>query len=108
VVAQTTQSIERVHDLVALIRRQFPRSDVRFIDTVCQPTKQRQNAAVDLATRCDVIIVVGGANSNNTRELVTTCGRFCQRVHHIQTELDLYPEWFRDEDVVGITAGTSP
>jgi 4-hydroxy-3-methylbut-2-enyl diphosphate reductase len=107
IAAQTTQPIEKVRHLVARIRERFPRSDVRFIDTVCQPTKQRQNAAVDLARRSDVVLVIGGANSNNTRELVTTCRRFCPRVHHVQTESDLRPEWFRDADVVGVTAGTS-
>jgi len=107
IAAQTTQSIERVRHLVALIRRQFPQSDVRFIDTVCQPTKQRQNAAVELARQCDVVIVIGGANSNNTRELVSTCSRYCSHVHHVQTESDLRPDWFRAAGVVGITAGTS-
>jgi 4-hydroxy-3-methylbut-2-en-1-yl diphosphate reductase len=107
IAAQTTQSIERVHHLVALIRRRFPQSGVRFIDTVCQPTKQRQNAALDLARQCDVVIVIGGANSNNTRELVNTCRRYCSHVHHIQTESDLRPEWFHDARAVGITAGTS-
>ena len=61
VAAQTTQPIDRVRRLVALIGRRFPASEVRFIDTVCQPTKQRQHAAVELAQRCDVIVVIGGA-----------------------------------------------
>ena len=52
VAAQTTQPIDRVRRLVALMRRRFPHSDVRFIDTVCHPTKERQQAAVDLARRC--------------------------------------------------------
>jgi 4-hydroxy-3-methylbut-2-enyl diphosphate reductase len=107
IAAQTTQSIERVRHLVELIRRRFPRADVRFIDTVCQPTKQRQTAAIELARQCDVVIVVGGANSNNTRELVTTCSRYCPHVHHVQTESDLRPDWFRAAGAVGITAGTS-
>jgi 4-hydroxy-3-methylbut-2-en-1-yl diphosphate reductase len=107
IAAQTTQSIERVRHLVALIRQQFPQSDVRFIDTVCQPTKQRQNAARELARQCDVVIVVGGATSNNTRELVSTCSQYCAHVQHVQTELDLRPEWFHAAGVVGITAGTS-
>jgi 4-hydroxy-3-methylbut-2-enyl diphosphate reductase len=107
VVAQTTQCLEKVHHLVHLIRRRFPQSDVRFIDTVCRPTKERQNAAVELARRSDVVIVIGGANSNNTRELVNTCGRYCSRVHHVQTESDLRSEWFLGAAVVGITAGTS-
>src|SRR5882724_11664309 len=49
VAAQTTQPIEKVRYLVSLIRKKFPDSEIRFIDTVCQPTKQRQNAAVELA-----------------------------------------------------------
>jgi 4-hydroxy-3-methylbut-2-enyl diphosphate reductase len=107
VAAQTTQPIDRVRRLVALIRQRFPRSDVRFIDTVCHPTKQRQAAAVDLARRCDVVIVVGGAHSNNTRELVDTCRRHCARVHHVQSASELRAEWFAAADTVGITAGTS-
>ncbi|HRT10780.1 MAG TPA: 4-hydroxy-3-methylbut-2-enyl diphosphate reductase, partial [Candidatus Paceibacterota bacterium] len=73
VIAQTTQPIERVRHLAALIRQRFPQSEVRLVDTVCQPTKQRQHAAVELAQRADVVIVIGGAHSNNTRELVNTC-----------------------------------
>lgn len=107
IAAQTTQSVERVRYLVDMIRRRFPLTDVRFADTVCQPTKQRQTAARDLARQCDVVIVVGGANSNNTRELVKTCSRSCARVHHVQTESDLHPDWFRNADTVGLTAGTS-
>ena len=107
VVAQTTQPIERVRRLVAVIRRRFPQSAVRFIDTVCHPTKERQHAAVELARSCDVVIVVGGASSNNTRELVNTCSQYCGRVHHVQTESDLRPEWFLAAWTVGITAGTS-
>lgn len=107
VAAQTTQPVERVHHLVSLIRRRFPQSDVRLIDTVCQPTKQRQKAAVELARHCDVVIVIGGANSNNTRELVTTCRRHCANVHHVQSAADLRAEWFSAAGTVGLTAGTS-
>jgi 4-hydroxy-3-methylbut-2-enyl diphosphate reductase len=107
IAAQTTQSIETVRHLIALIRKRFPRSHVRFVDTVCKPTKERQDAAVELSCASDVVIVIGGETSNNTRELVKTCGRYCSRVHHIQTERDLNPEWFREAHTVGITAGTS-
>lgn len=107
VVAQTTQSVEKVRQLVDLIRTRFPRSDVRVIDTVCKPTKERQAAAVEMARQADVVIVVGGRSSNNTRELVETCARYCARVHHVQTHADLRPEWFDAAEVVGLTAGTS-
>jgi 4-hydroxy-3-methylbut-2-enyl diphosphate reductase len=55
IAAQTTQPIERVGHLVALIEQRFPKSEIRFIDTVCQPTKQRQLAAIELTKRCEVI-----------------------------------------------------
>lgn len=107
VVAQTTQPVEKVRHLVSVIRRTFPRSDVRFIDTVCKPTKQRQSAAIDMARQSDIVIVVGGESSNNTRELVRTCARHCARVHQVQTEDDVRGEWFEGAAVVGLTAGTS-
>lgn len=107
VTAQTTQPIERVRRLVGCIQRRFAASDVRFIDTVCRPTKQRQTAAIDLARQADLVIVVGGASSNNTRQLVETCGRYCARVHHVQTEADLWADWFRGAETIGLTAGTS-
>jgi 4-hydroxy-3-methylbut-2-enyl diphosphate reductase len=89
------------------MRERFPQAEVRWIDTVCQPTKQRQQAAADLARRADVVVVIGGADSNNTRELVATCARHCACVHHVQTSEELRPEWFAAARSVGITAGTS-
>jgi 4-hydroxy-3-methylbut-2-enyl diphosphate reductase len=107
VAAQTTQPIEKVRALVGLILKRFPQADVRFVDTVCRPTKERQNAVIELAQRADVVVVIGGAHSNNTRELVTACSRFCGRVHHVQAANDLREEWFEGVVTVGITAGTS-
>ena len=107
IAAQTTQAVEKVRHLINLIRRRFPHADVRSMDTVCKPTKQRQSAAVDVARQADVVIVVGGRSSNNTRELVKTCARYCARVHHVQTDADVRTEWFDDAEVVGLTAGTS-
>lgn len=107
IVSQTTQPIEKVQRIVALIRSRFPGADVRFVDTVCQPTKQRQTAAIDVARQSDVVIVVGGAHSNNTRELVATCSLHCSRVHHVQGASDLDPTWFTNAHLIGLTAGTS-
>ena len=107
VVAQTTLPIDRVQGLVELIRIRRPESEVRFVDTVCQPTKHRQSAATTLARQSDVVVVIGGANSNNTRELVQTSGKHCKRVYHVVTTSDLRPEWFGPSDTVGVTAGTS-
>ena len=105
--AQTTQPIDRVEKLVEHFRKVFSGSEVRFADTVCQPTKQRQRAARDLARQCDVVIVVGGSNSNNTRELVQSCAEHCSHVHHVEFPADVRGSWFEGARVAGITAGTS-
>jgi len=107
VVSRTTQPVTRVRELVQRLRDRFPGSEIRWIDTVCQPTKDRQEAAEALAGRCDVVLVIGGAHSNNTRRLVDTCRNRCERVHWLQTAEDLDPAWVRETDTVGITAGTS-
>jgi 4-hydroxy-3-methylbut-2-en-1-yl diphosphate reductase len=107
VAAQTTQPLEKVRHLLGLIRQKFPHSEVKFIDTVCQPTKQRQTAATKLARESDIVLVIGGEHSNNTRQLAATCQKYCGRVHHVQCAGDLRLEWFEDAGTVGITAGTS-
>ncbi len=107
VAAQTTQPLIKVEALVGEIRRRFPDSEVRFVDTVCGPTKQRQAAAAEIARAADAVVVIGGANSNNTRELVAVCSRHCDAVHHVQTATDLREAWFEGVETVGITAGTS-
>ena len=107
VAAQTTQPISRVRELVDYLQARFPKSEVRFVDTVCQPTKQRQESAEEMAFQSDVVLVVGGANSNNTAELVRTCGKYCESVHHVQGPDDVRAEWIPETGVLGITAGTS-
>jgi len=107
IAAQTTQPLERVRYLVGLLRWRFPHSEVHFVDTVCKPTKKRQAAAIELAQQTDVVVVIGGADSNNTHELVKTCSRYCGQVLHVQSAEDLKPEWFNGAETVGITAGTS-
>jgi 4-hydroxy-3-methylbut-2-enyl diphosphate reductase len=107
VMAQTTQPITQVRILVDYLQIRFPHAEVRFVDTVCQPTKQRQQAAVELAKQSDVVLVVGGTNSNNTQELARTCDRFCERVYHVQGPDDLRAEWLPNTGTLGITAGTS-
>lgn len=107
VIAQTTQPTGKARFLVELMRYRFPGAEVRFVDTICRPTKQRQSAAIELAQKSDVVVVIGGNHSNNTRELMGTCSRFCRRVHHVQDAAGLRPEWFEGASVIGLTAGTS-
>ena len=107
VAAQTTQPIQRVRHLVSALRRLHPRSEVQVAETVCMPTRLRQEAAEMLAAECDVMVVVGGAGSNNTHELAATCRRCCPRVYLVQDARGLRAEWFDCARVAGITAGTS-
>ena len=107
VVSQTTQPIEHVHALVEALRHARPESEVRFIDTVCQPTKNRQNALRKLLAECDTIVVVGGRNSNNTLQLVAAAIAAGCATFHIERDEELEPQWFRTAENVGLVAGTS-
>ena len=107
VIAQTTQPISHVQTLVKYLKSRFPKSTVMFVDTVCQPTKQRQSAAEELASESDVVLVIGGVNSNNSKELAKTCTKFCAKVHHIQSPDDIQVNWLNNANKLGITAGTS-
>ena len=107
IVAQTTQPVERVYRVAARLRQRFCRSEIELINTVCSPTRLRQQSADELARQADVILVVGGARSNNTGELVATCRRHCARVFHVQTAANVRAEWLMGANVIGITAGTS-
>jgi 4-hydroxy-3-methylbut-2-enyl diphosphate reductase IspH len=60
-----------------------------------------------MARAADIVVVVGGASSNNTRQLAQTCALHCARVHLVQTDADLCADWFRATDTGGLTAGTS-
>lgn len=107
VISQTTQPLEKVLALVDAIRRERAGSEVRFIDTVCQPTKSRQNALRKLIAECDTIVVVGGHNSNNTLQLVAAAAVAGREVFHIERPDELEPHWFHSAEIVGVTAGTS-
>ena len=107
VISQTTQPVEKVQALVAAIRRARPASEVRFSDTVCQPTKNRQIALRKLIAECDTMVVVGGRNSNNTVQLVTAASVAGLTVFHIERPDELDPAWFCGAENVGLTAGTS-
>jgi 4-hydroxy-3-methylbut-2-enyl diphosphate reductase len=107
IISQTTQPLERVLTLVAAIKAARPTTEVRFIDTVCHPTKQRQDALNDLLKVCEVLIVIGGRNSNNTRQLAARATAQGAIVHQIERAGELSPRWFRGAKNVGVTAGTS-
>jgi 4-hydroxy-3-methylbut-2-enyl diphosphate reductase len=108
VVSQTTNRLEKVQKLVAAIRALPWVTDVRFIDTICQPVKERQQAIHDmLAEPIDLGLVVGGHNSANTRKLQELIQDRGIEAHHVEGPEELDPAWFAGKTHIGITAGTS-
>ncbi len=81
-------------------------SEIRIIDTICHDIRERQAAALDLASRVDLMLVVGGRNSANTRRLVELCST-ATKAHLIETAADIKPAWLRGKDNIGIAAGAS-
>jgi len=107
VVSQTTQPVEVALRLVASIKQRFAASEVRFVDTICHPTKQRQTALEDLCRQCDHVVVIGGRNSNNTRQLAEKAATLGAHVFQIESDAELQPAWFANAETIGVTAGTS-
>src|SRR5207248_2826636 len=107
IVSQTTQPVEKVREIVEAIRRRLPAAEVRFIDTVCQPTKDRQEALRALARETDVVIVVGGPDSNNSRKLTELARSLGRPAYQVRDAGELRREWVATARVVGLTAGTS-
>lgn len=75
--------------------------------TICRATEERQQAAQRLAERVQIVIVVGGRNSANTRHLAEVCHKTGTRTHHIETAQELNDDWFFGVERAGITAGAS-
>jgi 4-hydroxy-3-methylbut-2-en-1-yl diphosphate reductase len=107
IVTQTTQQRDKVEALVEKIRALDYVDEVSFVNTICQPTHDRQVAVHELADQVDLMIVIGGFNSSNTKKLVHVCGEKGIEAHHIESFDQLDKNWFVNKQHVGITAGTS-
>ena len=108
VVSQTTNRLERVQEIVQAIQALDGVEEVRFVDTICQPVKDRQQAIYDLvAQKIDLGIVVGGYNSSNTRKLLDVIRDHGIEGYHIERPEELNATWFSKKSHIGITAGTS-
>ena len=108
VVSQTTNRLEKVQIVVEAIRALPGVREVRFIDTICQPVKERQQAIQTLLSQdIDLGVVIGGLNSANTRKLCDLIADRGIEAHHIENAGGLDPAWFAGRRHIGITAGTS-
>ncbi|WP_457594927.1 4-hydroxy-3-methylbut-2-enyl diphosphate reductase [Hydrogenimonas sp.] len=104
-VAQTTRKIEEYNRVIAYL---VPRhKEVRVFNTICNATFENQDAARDLAQRADIMIVIGGKQSSNTKQLHSICKSHCPDSYHIESKEELQKEWFTGKKLCGITAGAS-
>ena len=104
VLSQTTQTPENFKGIVSELKHCGVK--VSSFDTICRATIDRQSEASSLARKVDVMIVVGGRNSGNTRRLYQICSGYA-KTHHIETAGQLKKSWFKGVRKVGITAGAS-
>lgn len=107
IVCQSTTPPRVAEQVRGAVMKLNPQSDIRSIDTICQPTRDRQAAVERLLAEVQAVVVVGGQHSNNTRELAALCREHGLPTFHVQGPDDLREEWFAGTAVVGLTAGTS-
>lgn len=103
-VCQSTCLIDKFVSIVQLLSERVP--DMKVYNTICRPTLARQEAARELAQKVDIMIVIGGYHSSNTRNLADLTAQHVE-THHIETSDDIRDEWFTRKDIIGITAGAS-
>lgn len=105
IVAQTTQSFDNLLEFVSAALRRFP--EVRVFNTICNATVLRQRESTAVAVRADVMVVLGGYNSANTRRLAEICRRVNPQTIHIETAEEFPVDCLAGASRVGVTAGAS-
>ncbi len=105
VVVQTTFNSELFKRITDEIEKVF--TNIEIDNTICNATNLRQTEAREIASKVDKMIVIGGKNSSNTKELAVEAGKYCKVVYLIVTKDELTEDMFDSDDIVGITAGAS-
>lgn len=105
VVSQSTQSIENLQAIINVLMTKV--HDLRFINTICFPTKRNQEQIVELADSCDMVIVIGSFTSANSKRLTQLALSQNDRSYQVTAAEDLDPKWFVNIKTVGISAGAS-
>jgi len=104
-IAQTTRKVE---DYLEVANYLIPRhKEVRVFNTICNATFENQEAVRKISKKADIMIVIGGKNSSNTKQLSSISHDHCKDSYHIEDENDIDPEWFIDKKFCGISAGAS-
>ena len=104
IVSQTTFSAERFQRIVSRLLEKS--REIKILRTICTATDLRQTAALELAEKVDMMLVIGGKNSANTSRLAQICATKC-KTYHIETVVELQDDWMKGVNKIGITAGAS-
>ena len=108
IISQTTQSLDKyenfIREIFALALPEI--KELRIYNTLCRETIKRQDSAMELAKNSDVVLVIGGSNSANTKRLADICSELTE-THFIERADEISTEWLKNKKVVGITAGAS-
>ena len=109
ILSQTTQSYSAFADFIAELAKSSLShlSELRIVNTICDATRKRQQAALELAKRVDLMLVVGGRNSANTHRLAEICSSAGVETYQIETAAEIEPAWIQNRSRLGITAGAS-
>jgi 4-hydroxy-3-methylbut-2-enyl diphosphate reductase len=105
VISQTTRKISEFKKIVNFLVDSI--KEVRVFNTICNATFENQDSAYELSLEADVMIVIGGKNSSNTKQLLSIAEENCHESYLIENEKELVKEWFDGKQLCGITAGAS-
>ena len=106
-ISQTTLSVDETRSIINALREKFPNITGPRTDDICYATTNRQAAVKQMAAQCDLVLVIGSANSSNSQRLVDVARDYGARAHLIDNETQVREEWLEDARVVGISSGAS-
>ncbi len=105
IIAQTTLNKEAVEEVLSYLTRKVV--ELKYYNTLCGITANQKKSAIQLAKIVTKLIVVGGSNSSNTTKLAKICKEIQPNTYLIESHNDIKPDWFKFNDIVGVTAGAS-
>jgi len=104
VVAQTTRKVSQFLEITDYLIKNY--KEVRVFNTICNATFENQDAVKELSKEADIIIIVGGKNSSNTKQLYLIAKENSES-YLIENENELNPKWFKNKNLCGVSAGAS-
>ena len=105
VVAQTTKKVSQFLEITDYLIQNH--KEVRVFNTICNATFENQDAVADLSKKSDIMVIIGGKNSSNTKQLFLIAQKFCKDSYLIETESEIKKEWFKNKNHCGVSAGAS-